>query len=108
MAARFQRLTVAGPRRTTADAVIMTFDAPPAFRSLNPGQYLTLRVAIYQTVTKSGRFRWITHGTQCDRCVTPRIPWKSEGTHETVACCGVGGRLLGQNLSTILAWWLTS
>lgn len=46
MAARFQRLTVAGLRRTTSGAVIVTFDAPPAFRSFTPGQYLTLRAMI--------------------------------------------------------------
>ena len=46
MTARFQRLTVADTRRTTADAVIVTFDAPAAYRSFSPGQYLTLRATI--------------------------------------------------------------
>jgi ring-1,2-phenylacetyl-CoA epoxidase subunit PaaE len=43
---RFQRLRVAALRRTTADAVVVTFDAPDAFRSFTPGQYLTLRATI--------------------------------------------------------------
>ena len=46
MAARFQRLRVAALRRTTCDAVAVTFDAPPAFRAFAPGQYLTLRATI--------------------------------------------------------------
>ncbi len=46
MAARFQRLRVTGLRRTTADSVVVTFDAPTAFRSFTPGQYLTLRATI--------------------------------------------------------------
>ncbi|MGA3003359.1 MAG: 2Fe-2S iron-sulfur cluster-binding protein [Acetobacteraceae bacterium] len=46
MPARFQRLRVAGLRRTTADAVVVTFDAPAAFRTFTPGQYLTLRTTI--------------------------------------------------------------
>jgi ring-1,2-phenylacetyl-CoA epoxidase subunit PaaE len=46
VAARFQRLTVVRLRRTTADAVIVTFDALPAYRSWSPGQYLTLRMKI--------------------------------------------------------------
>jgi ring-1,2-phenylacetyl-CoA epoxidase subunit PaaE len=44
--ARFQRLRVAGLRRTTAASVVVTFDAPAAFRSFVPGQYLTLRTTI--------------------------------------------------------------
>jgi ring-1,2-phenylacetyl-CoA epoxidase subunit PaaE len=46
VAARFQRLRVTGVRRTTADSVVVTFDAPAAFRSFTPGQYLTLRTII--------------------------------------------------------------
>ena len=46
MAARFQRLRISALRRTTADAVILTFDAPAPFRSFIPGQYLTLRATI--------------------------------------------------------------
>jgi ring-1,2-phenylacetyl-CoA epoxidase subunit PaaE len=46
VAARFQRLRVAELRRTTADAVVVTFDAPAVFRSFIPGQYLTLRATI--------------------------------------------------------------
>lgn len=46
MTPRFQRLTVLDTRRTTADAVVVTFAAPPAFSSFVPGQYLTLRVTI--------------------------------------------------------------
>jgi ring-1,2-phenylacetyl-CoA epoxidase subunit PaaE len=46
VAARFQRLRVAALRRTTADAVIVTLDAPALFRSFIPGQYLTLRATI--------------------------------------------------------------
>jgi ring-1,2-phenylacetyl-CoA epoxidase subunit PaaE len=46
VASRFQRLRVAGLRRTTADSVIVTVDKPAAFRSFNPGQYLTLRATI--------------------------------------------------------------
>ncbi len=46
MAPRFQRLTVSGLRRTTAGAVVVTFDAPAAFRDFEPGQYLTLRATI--------------------------------------------------------------
>jgi ring-1,2-phenylacetyl-CoA epoxidase subunit PaaE len=44
--ARFQRLTVANLRHTTADSVVVTFAAPPAFLSFVPGQYLTLRATI--------------------------------------------------------------
>jgi ring-1,2-phenylacetyl-CoA epoxidase subunit PaaE len=39
-------LRVTGLRHTTADAVVVTFDAPAAFRSFTPGQYLTLRATI--------------------------------------------------------------
>ncbi len=46
MAPRFQRLTVVRLRRTTADSVVVTFDAPAAFRAFEPGQYLTLRATI--------------------------------------------------------------
>jgi len=46
VAARFQRLTVAALRRTTADSVVVAFDAPASFRSFTPGQYLTLRATI--------------------------------------------------------------
>ncbi|HEX3996568.1 MAG TPA: FAD-binding oxidoreductase, partial [Acetobacteraceae bacterium] len=46
MAERFQRLRVAGLRRTTADAVVVSFDTPAAFRRFTPGQYLTLRTTI--------------------------------------------------------------
>ena len=46
MAHRFQRLTITGLRRATADAVVVTFDAPAAFRAFEPGQYLTLRATI--------------------------------------------------------------
>ena len=46
MAPRFQPLTVARLRRTTADSVVVTFDAPAAFRAFEPGQYLTLRATI--------------------------------------------------------------
>jgi ring-1,2-phenylacetyl-CoA epoxidase subunit PaaE len=43
---RFQRLPVAALRRTTSDAVIVTFDVPASFRSFRPGQYLTLRATV--------------------------------------------------------------
>src|SRR5579871_4236580 len=46
MAARFQRLRVAALRRTTADSVVVSLDAPRSFRSFVPGQYLTLRAVI--------------------------------------------------------------
>lgn len=46
MTERFHRLRVAGVRRTTADAVVVTFDAPAEFRAFTPGQYLTLRATI--------------------------------------------------------------
>jgi ring-1,2-phenylacetyl-CoA epoxidase subunit PaaE len=46
VAPRFQRLRVAELRRTTADSVVVTFEAPTAFRSFTPGQYLTLRATI--------------------------------------------------------------
>ena len=43
---RFQRLRIAALARTASDAVVMTFDAPAAFRAFAPGQYLTLRATI--------------------------------------------------------------
>ena len=43
MAPRFHDLRVTGLSRTGGDAVVVTFDAPPAFRTFVPGQYLTLR-----------------------------------------------------------------
>ncbi|MSP03269.1 MAG: 2Fe-2S iron-sulfur cluster binding domain-containing protein [Acetobacteraceae bacterium] len=46
MAARFQSLRVSDVRKTTPDAVVVTLDAPPAFRTFMPGQYLTLRATI--------------------------------------------------------------
>lgn len=46
MAARFHELTVTDIRRTTADAVVLTLDAPPLFRPFRPGQYVTLRATI--------------------------------------------------------------
>ena len=46
MAQRFQPLTVLDVRQTTEDAIVLTFDAPPAFRDFVPGQYLTLRATI--------------------------------------------------------------
>ena len=46
MASRFHKLKVAGLHRSTADAVIVTFDAPKSFLHFNPGQYLTLRATI--------------------------------------------------------------
>jgi ring-1,2-phenylacetyl-CoA epoxidase subunit PaaE len=46
VAARFQRLRIAALHRTTADAVVVTLEAPAPFRSFVPGQYLTLRTTI--------------------------------------------------------------
>lgn len=46
MQGRFQTLTVSAVRRLTADAIEVTFQAPPAFHDFVPGQYLTLRTSI--------------------------------------------------------------
>jgi ferredoxin-NADP reductase len=39
-------LRIAGLRRATVHSVVLTFDAPAAFRTFTPGQYLTLRTTI--------------------------------------------------------------
>jgi Oxidoreductase FAD-binding domain len=46
LAPHFQRLTVAGPHRTTEDATAVTFESSKSFRTFIPGQYLTLRATI--------------------------------------------------------------
>jgi ring-1,2-phenylacetyl-CoA epoxidase subunit PaaE len=46
VALHFQRLTVSRLQRTTAESVVITFDAPAAYRAFKPGQYLTLRTTI--------------------------------------------------------------
>ena len=45
-AARFRPARVTAIIRATADAVVLTLDAPPPFRALRPGQSVTLRAAI--------------------------------------------------------------
>jgi ring-1,2-phenylacetyl-CoA epoxidase subunit PaaE len=46
VASRFERVAVADLHRTTADAVIVTLDAPKSLLSFSPGQYLTLRATV--------------------------------------------------------------